>query len=348
MVDLRTGINGSGIKLNFDEFASKWLDYKLVNEGRSRGTIEKYRRCLCLLQSFLASAHTTLLAANSVQLVQFAGLHLHKLGYTPRSRRVAIAAIRGFYGWLTQNNVIAVNPALSLEYPKVGKKLPVAMSLETAEQLIMQPDIQELVGVRDAAIMSLMIGGGFRVSGVCALNESNLYWYQHNNKQRLAIKVQEKGNKERIVPIPVEAMFLLQAYLGHRDLTHIDRWLENGDRVLFVTTHNRRMPQHDYIGEERRISSRTIDKFIKKYALQANVPFTEAHAHAMRHLLGTELAEESASTLEIQAVLGHADPKTSEIYTKLAFRKLTQVIDKANPFQKLQTPISQLAKEYHG
>lgn len=332
--------------MNLADIAEKWLDYKLINESKSPRTVVKYRGYIIRLQVYLDEQNCDLVNASQEQLIQFTGMHLHKEGFKPRSRRVAIAAIKGFYTWCVQMKIARINPASELEYPKAGKKLPTTLSLSHAEKLIMQPDIKEFTGLRDATIMSLMMGGGFRVSGICALNESNLLWYQHEGKERLAIKVNEKGNKERIVPVPVESMLLLQAYIGHREMQYIDRWLDSGDRVLFVTTQNRTIPEYDYIGEKRRISPRTIDKFIKKYADGAGIPFTEAHAHAMRHLLGTELAEESASTLEIQAVLGHADPKTSEIYTSLAFRKLTQVIDKANPFQKLNSPISQLAREY--
>ncbi|WP_109341095.1 tyrosine-type recombinase/integrase [Saliniradius amylolyticus] len=321
----------------------RWLDYKLMNEGKSARTVDKYAGYLLRLQNYLDKP---LLEAERDDLVNFTGLHLHSEGFKPRSRRAVVAAVRGFYAWCLKNQHISQDPARDLEYPKSGQRLPTSMSLSHAEKLLMQPDIATFTGVRDAAILALMMGCGFRMGGITALNDSNLIWYKHQDKDRLAIRVIEKGDKERVIPVPVEAMLLLQAYLGHRELHDIDRLLENGDRVLFVSTGNRLVPACDYRGEERRLSARSIDKFIKRYAEDAGIPNAEAHAHALRHLVGTELAEESATSFEIQSILGHADPKTSQTYIKLAVRKLTDVLDKANPLEKLNTPISPLAKEF--
>lgn len=332
-------------KTELDPAIENWLTYKEVSEGKSPRTVAKYRGYLERLTVFLVEKELKLFQAESSHLVEFTGIYLHKEGLAPRSRRAAVAAVRGFYAWAAEHDHIPEDPAGKLVYPKAGRPLPIPMGLTNAEKLLMQPDISTLAGVRDAAIIALMMGCGFRVGGVCSLNEQQLIWFEYEGIQRLAIRVVEKGDKERMVPVPNEAMLLLQAYLGHPDLNDIDRLLDDGDQVLFVSLRNRQIPEHEYRGEARRLSTRAVDYFIKKYGEEAGLPANEIHAHALRHLMGTELAEESATSFETQAILGHSDPKTSEIYVHLAMRKLTQVVDRANPLGKVKTPVSPLLQQ---
>ncbi|WP_238843273.1 tyrosine-type recombinase/integrase [Vibrio cincinnatiensis] len=304
--------------------------------------MRKYRG---LLNKFCEFLNGNFVNAELKTLEQFSGGWLHRAGYSAASRKVAVAAIRGFYAFLAQRHLIVKNPAQDLVYPKIGRRLPRFMGLKSAEALLFQPDLTSLSGVRDSAMLALLIGCGFRVAGLCGLNESQLIWYQYGEVERLAIRTLEKGERERLVPVPLEAMLLVQAYLGHHDLKHVDRLLDNGDQVLFVNLRNRHVPEWEHRGELRRLSTRAVDRMIKKYAIAAGVPEDQAHAHALRHLFGTELAESDSSTLQIQALMGHADPKTSEIYTHISMRKMTNVLDKGNPLGKMDTPVSALLRE---
>ncbi|WP_027252085.1 tyrosine-type recombinase/integrase [Photobacterium halotolerans] len=320
----------------------QFLNWKRENENCSTKTVAKYRQLLERLGQFLNGEY---LAATLGKLEQFAGGQLHRFGYSAASRKVAVAAIRGFYKYLYQRRHIQDNPAVHLVYPKSGRRLPRAMGLHSAEAILLQPDLSEFSGIRDSAILALLLGCGFRVSGVCNLNESNLVWYKHQDADRLAILLKEKGEKERMVPVPSEAMLLVQAYLGHPTLADIDRLLEDGDQVLFVNMRNRYIPEWENRGELRRLSSRAVDRMIKRYAIAAGVPEDQAHPHALRHLFDTELAESDASILQIQSLMGHADPKTSAIYTHIAMRKMTAVLDQGNPLGKINTPVSELLRE---
>jgi len=320
----------------------QFLQWKRENENCSAKTVTKYRKTLELLGNYLEGKY---LEVTLGKLEQFTGGQLHRMGYSAASRKVAVAAVRGFYKYLRLRQLIKTNPAHDLVYPKSGRRLPRAMGLHSAEAILLQPDLDTFAGIRDSAMLALLLGCGFRVSGVCDLNESCLIWYQHQDADRLAIRTVEKGDKERMVPVPSEAMLLLQAYLGHPELQSIDRLLENGDQVLFVNLRNRHIPEWDHRGEVRRLSPRAVDRMIKRYAIAAGVPEDQAHPHALRHLFGTELAESDASTLQIQALMGHADPKTSAIYTHIAIRKMTNVLDSGNPLSKIQTPVSALLRE---
>lgn len=324
------------------DLIDQFLTWKGENENCSARTVKKYRGLLNQLDKFLSGNFA---AAELKTLEQFSGGWLHRAGYSAASRKVAVAAIRGFYSFLAKRRIVARNPAADLVYPRMGRRLPRFMGLKSAEALLFQPNLTSLSGVRDSAMLALLIGCGFRVAGLCGLNESQLIWYQYGEVERLAIRTLEKGERERLVPVPLEAMLLVQAYLGHHDLKHVDRVLDNGDQVLFVNLRNRHVPEWEHRGELRRLSTRAVDRMIKKYAIAAGVPEDQAHAHALRHLFGTELAESDSSTLQIQALMGHADPKTSEIYSHISMRKMTHVLDKGNPLGKIETPVSALLNE---
>jgi len=321
-------------------FIDKFLLHKEINEGRSPRTSDKYRRYLIKLERFLGD--TPLCDVTRDRLIDFTGMHAHKeLNLSPSARKPLISSVRMFYAWLTSTGEIVEDPAADIPYPKSGRPLPVAMQLSNAEKILMGPDLGTFIGVRDLAILSVLLGCGPRVSGVCRLNESDLIFYKDDEVEHLAIRFVEKGKRERILPAPLDTLLMLRAYMGHHELDDIDRSID-GDKVLFVSTRNRSIPDHEYNGENRRIHAKTIDRLIKRYGSAAGIPCDQLSAHSFRHLFGTELAEDDVTTIIMQSLMGHADPKTSEIYAHLAMRKLRAVVSKSNPLAKIKSPVSGL------
>ena len=319
-----------------------WLNYKESSEGCSVTTTAKYQGYIQRLADHIG--HDQLPSATYEQLLDFTGMHLYKSGLSPSSRKAVIAAVRGYYRWLYKEGHIEVSPADRLVSPKVGRKIPKAIGLKNAEKLLMQPDLETFIGLRDAAIMAMLIGCGMRVSGLIALNEEDLLSFEHEGATRLAVRPTEKGKKERLIPVPNEAMLFLQAYLAHEEMDAIDRLLPDGKRVLFVNTRNRTVPAYEHRGENRRLRKRTVQQMITNYGERAGIPKDQAHPHAMRHLVGAELAEESATGSEMKTLLGHSKVETTDIYVQLALRKLTRVFDTANPLGKMDTTVSPLVK----
>lgn len=316
-----------------------FLTFKRHNQGRAERTGAAYGDALRRLELFLGAP---ILEATADQLELFSGPWLHKQGVLAIARRPYIAAVREFFKWAVHTKRINANPAERLSYPKSGRKLPRTMSLSNAERLMWCPDFSTFKGVRDAAILSVLIGCGLRISGLCALNQSSLIHTEHNGKVRMVIKPREKGDKERLIPVPREAEIVLRLYLEHPELKAIDRTLPDGDQVLFVSLGNRNIPPHEYIGEKRRLADRSIRDMIKKYGEQAGIPADQLHPHAMRHLFGTELAEDDVDLLLRQELMGHEDPKHTQIYTHLAMRKKIAEADRAGPLAKMKTPVSDL------
>jgi len=322
-----------------------WLRWLAMNKGRADGTAGKYRLYLTDLATWLHGEHGAgLLEASKDQLLDYCGRVLHERGISPRSRRPYIAAVRGFYKWLHDDFEIPRNPAASIPYPEIGRKLPRGMTLTNAEKLLMAPDLDTFRGVRDSAILHLFLGCGLRLSGLINLNQSDLVFTEWDDVEHLVLHVREKGDKERLVPAPHEARLMLRAYLGHPELRGIDRDLADGDRVLFVSTHNRTVPPHEYYGEHRRISKRSVSEMIERYAAQQGIPRDQAHPHALRHTYGTELAEDDVNILKLKALMGHANTNTTDLYNHVAMRSLFRAAAKANPLAKLHGPASEIAK----
>lgn len=332
-----------------DEAIDAWLAYMEGLRGRTVRTIECYRAALMRLREFMAGK--PLVKAEPNELEVFCGLWLHKKGVVARSRKPYISAVRGFYAWLRDKGIKG-NAAQELLHPITGHPLPSTISLANAERLMWAPDMSTFIGIRDAAILSLLIGCGLRVSGLTGLNESDLKTMEIECLPRLTIRVTEKGDRERIMPVPREAEALLRVYLGHEELARIDRSFKGKggrtDKVLFVTTKHPMLQAHEFIGEARRLSRKGVRDLIQRHGIKAGIPTGELHPHAMRHLFGTELLEDDTSMLSIQELMGHADPKSTAIYAQLAMRKKMATVDKAAPLSKMRTPVSELLKRLPG
>lgn len=334
------------VKLADDQVIDAWLEYMEANRGRTKRTVEAYRSALMRLREFLAGK--PLVDAEAMELEVFCGLWLHKKGVVARSRKPYISAVKGFYAWLKASGNIQGNAAKELVHPMTGLPLPRTITLANAEKLMWSPDMGTFIGIRDATILSLLIGCGLRVSGLTGLNDSCLQTVVIEGQQRLTLRTLEKGGKERVMPVPREAAALLQVYLGHEELASIDRSFKGSDgrtdKVLFVSVRSTKLPAHEHVGENRRLTRRAIYDLLRRHGRNAGVPDRELHPHAMRHLFGTELQEEDVPTLTMSELMGHADPKSTSIYAQLAMRKKMATVDRAAPLSKMRTPVSELLK----
>lgn len=313
--------------------------------GRAETTIEHYGHNLRRMAAWLGDRDITRVSLKDLE--EFTGPELHRLGLRPSSRQPAVAAIRGFYAWAAKRGLIAENPAAELPVPKAGRPLPRIVTLQEAERLLMAPGMGDFLSVRDTAVLSVLIGCGPRASGVRFLNEGDLLWTREDGAklEQLYIVFREKGKSERVVPAPHETALLIRAYLGHPDLDLIDRTLPNGDRVLFVNLVNSTIKAHEHYGEKRRLSRWAIKAIVKRWATVAGLPPGKRHPHVLRHLYGTELAENDVGHVQRMRLMGHATPQTVEIYDHTAMRKLTDIVRRSNPLKGMKTPASDLVRQ---
>lgn len=330
-----------------DAAIDAWLTWLRRSRGRSERTLEAYTLAMTRLREFLREHQVTVLEADQQLLEHFTGLWLHHKGIVARSRIPYISAVRNFYNYVGMRKIVRSNPAGDLVHPRTGQKLPRSMSLASAERLLWAPDMSTFKGVRDALILSLLAGCGLRVSGLVGLNEGSLRTQEIGGKPRIAVRVNEKGQKERWTPVPREADMLLRVYLEHEDLAAIDRSITvDGypDKALIVSVRSTKPRLHLEPGEQRRLTRKAVHEMIQYYGRKIGIPRGELHPHAMRHLFGTELAEDDVPTASAADLMGHSDLKSTAIYQQLALRKKTSLIDLHAPLSKMKTPVSELLK----
>lgn len=330
----------------------EWAQHSEINRGLALSTIEKYKQAAERLKEYLHKNDATFESATHDQIELWAGLVLFKdYKLTAPARKPLIAAIRNLYRYLERrpDKKFQHNPAALIEPPKVGRSHGTQLQLHNLERILHQPDLDTWEGARDLAMLMMLAGTGLRVDTLAKLNTSNIRRTEFKGADRYLIKTRTKGDAEIEVPLPLEAQVALQFYLAHPDTQAIDREIvidNQADNVLFVTRGNRMVKKAKYHGEARRISAKSIDDRIKLYAEKAGIPNVESHAHAFRHLFGTEMAEDDASPFEIQALMGHKDIRSSQVYIHMATRKKTERSDISNPLGKVSTPMSDLAKQF--
>jgi len=334
-----------GVNSHFDVVLDKYLTWLVHNKGKSESTAHKYGGYIKQLQEWAVEQGLEYNDLDLDLIEQFTGPIAHQRKLSNASRRPLVAAIKGFYGYLRRAGELNNNPAADLPYPTPSFKLPVAISSSNAEKMLLTCDLSTFLGIRNAAVMSVFYGCGARLSGVCNLNESDLtFGIDHKNNERLMIKLREKGKKERIIPAPHETRLYILAYLGHPELKDINRSLPNGDKVLFVSTMNRQVPEHEYYGENRRLRRTSIANIFNNAGEKAGVPENQRNPHAARHLYGTEFTEHDQNILITQSLMGHAKVEATKIYTHIAERKKIDAVDQANPLSRMKTHMTDIAK----
>ncbi len=317
-----------------------WLEH---NQGRAVSTVNVYHAYLTRLKLHLADHGKTLATADRRLLEEFIGPIAHKAGITPSSRRPLIAAVRSLYHWAEASHLIAASPAKHLSYPKIGKPLPTPISRRNAEKMLNRCDLNTFVGQRDAAIIAMLISSGMRVSGIASLTQQSLIYDEVYPGQApvLFVRVTEKGSKTRIIPLPdLMSLYLLQ-YTNSDEFVRLMPVLrlQNGDHALWVQTQRSQLPEHEWYGEKRRLSSGGIRDMLKRRGKECGIPAKECHPHAFRHLYGTELAEADVDPQRIQLLMGHASAETSNVYKHLAVRKLFEVANNHTPLAGMETPM---------
>ncbi|WP_028774425.1 tyrosine recombinase XerC [Shewanella waksmanii] len=233
---------------------------------------------------------------------------LHRRGLSPRSLSLSVSAIKQFYQFLLLEQAITHDPAANLSAPKQHKSLPKNMDLDSVSHLL-SIDAEDLLGIRDKAMMELFYSSGLRLAELAALDVADIDFKQRQ------VKVMGKGSKERIVPIGSIAIEAIEHWLAEKQA------IVCTDDALFVTS------------KGRRLAHRSIQARLKKCGQQQglNVP---VHPHKLRHSFATHMLESSQDLRAVQELLGHANLSTTQVYTSLDFQHLAKIYDGAHPRAK--------------
>ena len=290
----------------------RYKQHLLFEKSLSPNTLNAYIHDVTRLLAYLDKEKINPLEAKLDNLETFLA-SLHDEHITPRSQARMLSGIRSFYRFLVLDDYIEADPTLLLESPKVGMKLPEVLSIEEIDQLINNIDLSKREGQRNRAILETLYSCGLRVSEACNLKLSDLYL------QEGYIKVEGKGNKQRLVPISERAIAEITAYLNDRAQIDIKPGHED---YLFVSAHFR-----------KRMSRITMFHIIKELADQIGLKKTIS-PHTFRHSFATHLLEGGGNLRVIQSMLGHEDIGTTEIYTHIDAQRLRSEIIEHHPRNK--------------
>ena len=230
------------------------------------------------------------------------------------TQRDRLGQVLNLFRWLTKQNRILVNPGTEVELPLVEKRLPEVLTLTEVERVLNQPDVTMALGVRDRAALETLYSTGMRRMELCGLSVADVDLEQGVVKIR-----QGKGRKDRVVPIGARAMMWIAKYLEEvRPVLAASAQ----EPALFLTRY----------GYAFCLSHATT--MIRAYKRVAGVE-KKGSCHLFRHTAATQMLENGADTRYIQAMLGHEALSSTQIYTKVAIRKLKEVHTATHPSAKL-------------
>lgn len=272
-------------------------------------TLGAYRRDLTRLAKF-AAARGREVAALTRQDLEAATRASMVEGRSPASTARFVAGVRGFYRFLRVAGHVSQNPADDLHAPRAFTTLPKFLSMDQVDALLAAPDVSAPRGLRDRALVEVLYATGLRVSELVGLRGNDL------RLEEGYVQCLGKGSKQRIVPLGDEAAGWIRRYIAEARPV-----LTRGRQTpwLFVNARG-----------GQRLSRVGFWKLLKHYGVQAGIGGTLS-PHLLRHSFATHLLERGADLRAIQAMLGHADLSTTQIYTHVLEARLRQVYDRYHP-----------------
>jgi integrase/recombinase XerD len=291
--------------VDLDGWIDAYLDHLRVERALAKNTLEAYARDLRRL-----AEHSKDLDPKAIDAGTIADLLVQnvKTGFGARSSARQLSALRGFFRFLVRERAIPSDPTQLVDRPRLGRKLPKVLSFEEIEELLAAPDRSKPRGVRDAAMIHLMYASGLRVSEIVSLRVGDL-----DTKAGLVSPL-GKGGKRRLVPVGEAALDHVSAYL--RDVR--PSVARPGDATLFVSPRGGPLTRGGFW------------KLLKRYARGAGIR-TPISPHKLRHSFATHLLRNGADLRAVQAMLGHADLGTTEIYTHVAQDHVRDAHARAHP-----------------
>jgi len=310
--------------LDLKSLIDRFLESLEVERNCSSLTVRNYRHYLLRFCNHLTSLspikQRVLIEEIDMESVRKFRLYLSRLkgksgNLTPVTQGYHVIAIRAFLKWLRKNDITAMDPE-KIEVPKKKEKKISFLEKEHVERLLSQPILSTPGGLRDKAMLEFMFSTGLRVSELVALNKDQI------NLKTREIGIVGKGGRARVVFLSDKAVKFLQRYLIGR----IDHYKPLWIRILNT-------PSPALSDEEVRLTSRSVQRIIKKYGQKAKLPMNVT-PHILRHSMATDLLRGGADLRSVQEFLGHKNISTTQIYTHVTDSHLKEVFRKAHSGNK--------------
>ena len=289
------------------ELKNQFLEYLEIERGRSVKTIENYDR---YLMRFIAFGKVGSPGSITEKMVREFRIHLNRQAGTAgtmkhKTQNYYLIAVRAFLKFLRKRDIESLNPE-RIELARVGARDLDLITVEELNRLLAAPKGDALNVLRDRAILELFFSTGLRVSELCGLNRDL-------DLSRDEFSVRGKGEKVRVVFLSREAKEAVKKYLDKRG---------DIDEALFV-----QMGKNAKHTKDLRLTPRSVERTIKRYALHAGIT-RKVTPHIIRHSFATDLLQNGADLRSVQALLGHANIATTQVYTHVTDKHLQEVHEK--------------------
>lgn len=286
-----------------------FLEYLEIEQNRSQKTIANYDHYLTRLVDFAGEIKVSEIDPDMVRKWR---LWLNRLGTNvsdelqKSTQNYHLIALRSFLKYCAKRDIPALT-ADKVELARTTRKQVTFLSAEEVERLLVEPKVETLPGLRDRAILELLFSSGLRVSELVGLDKD------HINLKRREFTVRGKGQKDRPIFISEPAASWIQQYLDKR---------EDTTRPLFVRYSGSK--KVDRSGNFHRLTARSVQRMVSRYALLAGIT-KHVSPHTLRHSFATDLLMNGADLRSVQALLGHSNIATTQIYTHVTDPHLKEV-----------------------
>ena len=291
------------------DFVKEFLTYLQVEKGLAHRSVESYKRDLDRLQSWANKNGKQVSELSRVDLRKWIA-SLSREGLAPTSIARAVSATRGFYKFLMLDGHIRNHPAEDLDTPQRFAYLPKFLTEDEINGLLAAPDVSTEEGIRDRAVLEIMYAAGLRVSELVNL--------KHADVDLLAglVVCHGKGNKERRVPLGKSAIHWLQQYAAVK------------------AGYGKQSSPNIFLHRGRPFTRQVAWAMIKRHAEKAGIK--DVSPHTLRHSFATHLLQHGADSRSVQALLGHSDISTTQIYTHITDMHLRSAYDRHHPRARMK------------
>jgi site-specific recombinase XerD len=299
-----------------DQALLAFLESLEVEKNLSRLTIRNYNHYLRRFNSWFKEQGATDLTQLDQDLLRAYRVYLARYGddqgrtLSKKTQSYHVIALRSWFKYLVKNDLAVLHPE-KIDLPKAESTPMSFVSIEEIERLLNQPELSSKTGLRDRTILEVLFSTGLRVSELVKLDRDQI------NLKRREFGVIGKGRRPRVVFLSERAADWLGRWLATRE----DMW-----QPIFIRMSGKKIhPAFD--GEEMRLSTRSVQRLVDKYARQAHLT-VKLSPHGIRHSFATDLLINGAGLRDVQEILGHKNIATTQIYTHVTKSQLKRVYDK--------------------
>jgi integrase/recombinase XerD len=289
---------------------AEYLQWLTIEKGRSRATIEAYRRDILKLLEWMTSSHLELGAMRDSDLERYVN-QLRRLKRAETSIARSVASIRGWFAYLVVEGYLTSDPSALLRGGRRGRSLPKPLGEEEVTALLDSVSDTTPIDLRDRALLELLYGTGARVSEVVGIGLGDLDFDEE------LILLTGKGSKQRLVPMGSTLKVALRNYLEPRGRSSFPN--ARKDSRLFLNSRG------------GALSRQGVDLIIDKRALPVGIERSRISAHVFRHSCATHMLAHGADIRVVQELLGHVSISTTQIYTAVAVTSLKREYHNAHP-----------------